>query len=185
MKPKRFLISSLILAGLLPPQGARAAIAPDFGLEQPKNKATLFEVFKRDHVFDLAAHRSHSSHRSHVSHSSHSSHRSSTTGGYSSPVYTAPVYTPQVNSTPIYTAPAALPPGGALITLPGNTSKFTSIVLQVQTALYAYGYFSGPLTGVVDPATKLALSDMQAQFGLPVTGKITPDVLDALSITAE
>jgi peptidoglycan hydrolase-like protein with peptidoglycan-binding domain len=56
---------------------------------------------------------------------------------------------------------------------------------MVQTALYSYGYYSGPLTGVADAATRLAISDMQAQFGLPVNGKITPDVLDALSITAE
>jgi His-Xaa-Ser repeat protein HxsA len=72
-----------------------------------------------------------------------------------------------------------------LTTLPGSTAKFTNIVLQVQTALYAYGYYAGPLTGVVDALTKAALLDMQAQFGLPATGTITPDTLDALSITAQ
>lgn len=164
MRPKRFLISSLLLAGLLPPQAAKAALPVDASLEPEKGKASLFERFKRDHVFNLAGHSSHSSHRSHAS---HSSHRSSTTGGYSLPRYTPPA------------------PAPALKTLPGNTSKFTAIVLQVQSALIAYGYYAGPLTGIVDEATKLALSEMQAQFGLPVTGTITPDVLDALSITAE
>lgn len=187
MKPKRFLISSLVLAGLLPPRPAAASVPVEVSFDPPKNKATLFEVFKRDHVFDLAGHRSHSSHRSHRSHSSHSSHRSSSGGGYVPRVYNPPVYNPPAVSAPVYNPPAITAPstGAKLVTLPGNTDKFANIVFKVQTALYAYGYYTGPLTGVVDTATKQALLDMQGQWGIPATGTITPDTLDALGITAE
>lgn len=91
-----------------------------------------------------------------------------------------PSYTPPAYSPPPVAAPAVVPR-----VLPGNANQFTNIVLQVQTALYAYGYYAGALTGIVDPTTKAALSQMQSQYGLPVTGTITPDVLDALSITAQ
>ena len=95
-----------------------------------------------------------------------------------------------------YSSPAIINPGPTTsnlgntggtgpTTLPGNAAAFTNIVLKVQTALYAYGYYIGPLSGVVDAKTKQALSDMQAQWGIPITGTITPDTLDALSITAE
>lgn len=90
MKPRRFLISTLLMAGFLPPHTA-SAIPADPTFDRPSNKSTLFDIFKRDHIFDLSRH---SSHRSHSSHSSHSSHRSSNGGGYSAPVYTPPrVYT--------------------------------------------------------------------------------------------
>lgn len=150
MKPKRFLISSLLVAGLIPPLPAKASLPQEGCPEPQKNKATLFDVFKRNHQFDLAGHRSHSSYRSHRSHVSHSSHRSSSTGGYLPPTYTPPpaLYTPPPVAKPMVAAPAV-------------TSKFTAIVLQVQSALFACGYYSGALTGVVDAATKLALSDMQ------------------------
>jgi His-Xaa-Ser repeat protein HxsA len=72
-----------------------------------------------------------------------------------------------------------------LKTLPGNSSKFFDIVRQVQTALYAFGFYSGAIDGVVGPQTKTAISAMQAQYGLPITGTITPDVLDALNIEAK
>lgn len=197
MRTKRFLISSLLVAGLIPPMPVKAALGPEFSLENPKNKATLFEVFKRGHVFDLAAHRSHSSHRSHASHQSHvshQSHRSSTGGGYNPPLPNTPnrpyeppslPTTPDTPTFPLTGGASSPAAEGGAVTLPGNAAKFTNIVILVQTALYSYGYYSGPLTGVVDEATKLAISDMQAQFGLTVNGKITADVLDALSITAE
>jgi len=70
-------------------------------------------------------------------------------------------------------------------TLPGNANKFTEIVIQVQTALYVYGFYTGAIDGLVGPQTKSAISTMQSQYGLPVTGTITPDVLNALMITAE
>lgn len=188
MKPRRFLISTLLMAGFLPPQTA-SALPADPAFDGPSNKSTLFDIFKRDHVFDLSRH---SSHRSHSSHSSHSSHRSSSGGGYSAPVYTAPrLYTPPT----LYTAPtprsapaaprAPVRSAPATTVLPGTAEKFKNIVRQVQTALYVFGYYTGTIDGLVGPQTKLAISTMQEQYGLPVTGTITPDVLDALQVTAE
>ena len=188
MKPRRFLISTLLMAGFLPPHTA-SAIPADPTFDRPSNKSTLFDIFKRDHIFDLSRH---SSHRSHSSHSSHSSHRSSNGGGYSAPVYTPPrVYTPPT----LYTAPTPQPapttrtvpvtPAPATTVLPGTADKFKNIVRQVQTALYVYGYYTGSIDGLVGPQTKIAISTMQEQYGLPVTGTITPDVLDALQVTAE
>lgn len=69
--------------------------------------------------------------------------------------------------------------------LPGTADKFKNIVRQVQTALYVFGYYTGTIDGLVGPQTKIAISTMQEQYGLPVTGTITPDVLDALQVTAE
>jgi His-Xaa-Ser repeat protein HxsA len=71
-----------------------------------------------------------------------------------------------------------------LKTLPGNSVKFTRIVMQVQTALTAYGYYSGLIDGKVGPACKTALLSMQTDYRLRVTGTITPEVLDAFGIAA-
>ena len=68
--------------------------------------------------------------------------------------------------------------------LPGNSDKFKEIATQVQKALLAFGYFSGPITGTVGPKTKEALSRMQEDYKLKVTGTITPEVLTALRIEA-
>jgi His-Xaa-Ser repeat protein HxsA len=70
-----------------------------------------------------------------------------------------------------------------LKTLPGNSDKFRRIVIQVQTALIAFGYFGGPVTGQVDTATRVGLNKMQDAYGLRVTGTITPQVLTAFGIS--
>ena len=57
--------------------------------------------------------------------------------------------------------------------------------MQVQLALISYGYYTGPVDGVVDPTMRTALGRMQAEWGLKVTGTITPQVLDALKIVAQ
>lgn len=207
MRTKRFLISSLALAGFLPPQNAMAALSTNDPSLHTDERQTLSDVFKLDHVYTLAGHRSHSSH------SSHSSHRSSSSGGYTAPVYRPPVMrqAPAYAPPPVYSAPApvysapapatAPAPSPARIftqptapqtpaaiapkTLPGNSNKFSKIVIQVQTALFAYGYYDGTIDGVIGPQSKAALSEMQSQYGLPITGTINPDVLNALGITAE
>lgn len=69
--------------------------------------------------------------------------------------------------------------------LPGNSDKFASIVRQVQTALLAYGYYSGQLDGVVDAEMRLAIEKYQSDAGLKVTGTITPQLLDTLRIVAQ
>ncbi len=168
---KRFLIPSLLAAGLLPRDAV--ALPEPLGLKvSPPTDPPLFEVFRLEHLYTLAAHRSHSSHSSHRSHSSHSSHRSGVPGGYVAPRAAPPA--------PSYVAPAAPAP---LVTLPGNSDKFRRIVIQVQTGLQLYGY---PIVvdGAFGPATKAALLSFQRDWKLPQTGTITPEVLDALGIAA-
>lgn len=193
MKLKRFLIPSLAAIGILP-QSAAAVPTADAAQPTQDSKPTLFQAFKLQHVFTLAGHRSHSSH------SSHGSHRSSSGGSvYRAPVYSAPTptYTP---STPSYSAPVYSPPSSdstspatilpsspdaALKVLPGNSDKFLEIAKQVQLALYSWGYYSGEIDGIVGPATRTAISALQSDWSLNVTGTITPEVLDALKIVAE
>jgi hypothetical protein len=53
---------------------------------------------------------------------------------------------------------------------------------MVQRALTAFGFYHGPLTGVVDVPTQSALLTFQAQWHLAQTGTITPEVLSSLKI---
>jgi hypothetical protein len=167
-----FLIPSLLAAGLLPVRApALPLISKNTDLEK---KTSLFKLFTLDHRYTLAAHRSHSSH---ASHASHASHRSSTGGGF---------YTPPPAPAPLYTPPTVAPPpiSVPLVILPGNTDRFKAIVRQLQTALYTYGYYTGPITGIVDPHTGAAIARMQTDYGIHITGTVTPEVLDALGIVA-
>lgn len=70
-------------------------------------------------------------------------------------------------------------------TLPGNSAAFTDIVKRVQTALYAYGYYTGAIDGIVGTGTRTAISKFQKDWGLSITGTITPEVLDALNLVAK
>lgn len=56
--------------------------------------------------------------------------------------------------------------------------------MQVQTALTAYGYYSGLIDGQVGQGCKTALVAMQTDYNLKVTGTITPEVLNAFGIAA-
>ena len=175
MRLKRFLISTLSLAGLGAADTAQARFvdAVANGGDDP-NRGSLFKRFSLDHTFILAGHSSHSSH------SSHASHRSGSGGGYGLPAYDrTPTYTP----APLYTPPpvAAAKPRP----LSGRTELFTSIVRRVQLGLQAYGYYRGVVDGVVGDSTRDALRRFQGEFKLHVTGTITPEVLDALRIVAE
>jgi peptidoglycan hydrolase-like protein with peptidoglycan-binding domain len=51
--------------------------------------------------------------------------------------------------------------------------------------LTAYGYYTGAVDGIMGPQTKTAISKFQAAWGLPVTGSVTPEVLNALGIVAQ
>lgn len=106
---------------------------------------------------------------------------------YNSPT---PLYTPPTpprvdsNSTP---PSSILPesPATAPVPLPGNSDKFYQIAFKVQLALSLYGYYTGKVDGVIGPQTIAALSKFQSEWGLTVTGTITPEVLDAMGIVAE
>jgi His-Xaa-Ser repeat protein HxsA len=196
MRKARFLISTLAAAGFgstHPLQAAiTAATGPRIGSGDDPNTAKLFRIFRQDHLYTLAGHASHSSHASHASHRSGS-------GGGSYPVYTpTPTYTPQpVYSAPAYTttpAPAPTDTGTPRATPPsadgsrpltGRSELFNSIVRRVQLGLLAYGYYDGPINGVVGPQMKKALKQFQASFHMKETGTITPEVLDALKVSAQ
>jgi His-Xaa-Ser repeat protein HxsA len=69
--------------------------------------------------------------------------------------------------------------------LPGNSKKFQQIATRVQISLTTLGYYNGPIDGIVGKNTRAALSKLQAAYGLPVSGTITPEVLDVLGIQAK
>ena len=68
--------------------------------------------------------------------------------------------------------------------LPGNTDRFKEIVLEVQFAMLAFGYYNGELDGKFSPEMRGGLQRLQTDYGLKVTGTITPETLDALRIEA-
>lgn len=236
-KKKSFAIPSLLAAGFAPTSG-HANI--DRSVEsQDSPEPSLLRVFKLDHTYTLAGHRSHSSHGSHRSSSGGSSY-TRPSKIYSAPSTSSPspapnpsqAYSPPTpkpsTATPSYliaplefeqlplqkeaiesqslfgdtsptrlfdtpgtssesVAPSSILPSPQAVapkTLPGNSNKFQNIVQQVQLALYAYGYYTGQVDGIVGSETRAALSKMQSDYGLKVTGTVTPEVLDALVIAA-
>lgn len=70
----------------------------------------------------------------------------------------------------------------ALVALHWLLQAFDPLTQQVQEALDAYGYYSGPIDGIVGPMTHDALEHFQRDHGLSVTGTITPEVLDRVGI---
>jgi His-Xaa-Ser repeat protein HxsA len=94
-----------------------------------------------------------------------------------------PLYSAPSNPAPTYQAPA-VPEPAPLKVLPGNTNRFKEIVLQVQLAMIAFGYYTGELNGTFSPEMRAGLQRLQTDYGLKVTGTITPQTLDALKIEA-
>ena len=72
--------------------------------------------------------------------------------------------------------------GAALVFVHWALSAFDPLTLRVQTALQAHGYYGGPMDGIIGARSQDALEQFQHDFGLPVTGTITPEVLDVLGI---
>lgn len=178
---KKFLIPSLLAAGF--PSGHSAAAVPNLS-RIDSDPTPMFDVFRQAHKYTLAGH------SSHASHGSHSSHRSSSSGGYTAPrtATPTPLYTPRTNRNTTSTPPTSIlpsPPAAAAKILPGNSATFQRIAIQVQTALKAYGYYNGAIDGIIGAGSKSALSRFQADYGLKVTGTITPEVLDAFGIAAK
>ena len=173
----RFFIPTLLAAGFLPANNVALAAVPRD--DEGGKKQSLFDVFKLAHKYNLAAHRSHSSH------GSHRSHRSS--GGGS--IYTPPRATTPFPAPKLYdpTPPQRILPSPPVApkTLPGNTAKFRSIVMHLQTCLSLFGFYPGAIDGAVGPETAAAISKFQEQWGFPITGTVTPEVLDACGIAAK
>lgn len=57
-------------------------------------------------------------------------------------------------------------------------------VQAVQTALSRLGYLSGAADGVLGPQTANAIRDYQRREGLPLTGTVTPDLIERLNTGA-
>lgn len=205
MKKSRFLISSLAAAGIFPLSSAHAGDVEvsgfkRMGLDPDENAAV--RKFAQEHRFTLAQHRSHSSH------SSHRSHRSGASGTPRPPA-TAPRLPRVPRATPTPTpAPSTRntrsnPPSSILPSSPATSpqplltprgsgssegpsiSQIEEVVRKVQAGLKAYGYYDGDLDAMVGPKTREALRRFQTDYGLQVTGTITPEVLDAFKIVAQ
>jgi His-Xaa-Ser repeat protein HxsA len=71
-----------------------------------------------------------------------------------------------------------------LTTLPGNSKAFRRIVLQVQSALFLYGYYNGEITGELDEPSKEAVRKLQSDYKLAVDGTVTTEVLNVLGVVA-
>lgn len=72
--------------------------------------------------------------------------------------------------------------GAALVFVHWALSAFDPLTMQVQTALHAYGYYDGPIDGIIGWRSQDALEGFQRDHGIPVTGTITREVLDVMGI---
>ena len=171
MKKRKFALGSLTAAGMIVPGAAAFSPSSNELPDTQDGDIALYDVFTLPHEYTLAQHRSHRS---------HSSHRSSSSG--SSRPRSTPAPAPRSNSTP----PSSVLPSNSTApkVLPGNTAKFKRIVTQVQSGLFSYGYYTGTIDCLMGPETKAAISKFQSDFSINVTGTITPEVLNALGITA-
>ena len=61
-------------------------------------------------------------------------------------------------------------------------NRFIKNVKNIQLALQAFGYYSGTIDGIVNTQTSKAISALQTDYGLRVTGTITPELFSALGI---
>jgi His-Xaa-Ser repeat protein HxsA len=171
-------------------EAGQAQLAADDWLPQPNSAPPAFKntLNASDAVNVYAAHRSHSSH------SSHSSHYSSS-GGYSSPRYSAPTtsyYSAPAPTTNLYrsttsnstavtsprpsttrVAPVAATPGAADVSM---------LVRRVQLALMIKKYYSGAIDGVLGNGTRGSIMAFQADSGIANTGRMDTPTLNALGI---
>lgn len=201
MTKSRFLISSLVMAGIAPAMAQAGshsnAATPTTGPDPDED--ALIQRFAQEHLFTLAQHRSHSSH------SSHGSHRSGSSGTpRPAPRVAPPPRVPRATPTPAprstrnqsSTPPSAILPSSPATapqqlfspqdtTSPPSASEIQNLVRRVQISLMALGYYQGAIDGIVGPRTRSALERYQRDYGLQVTGTITPEVLDAFRLSLD
>ncbi len=201
MTKSRFLISGLVMAGITPVMaqaGQQSNAAPPAADPDPSEDA-LIQRFAQEHLFTLAQHRSHSSH------SSHGSHRSGASGTPRPAPRAAPppripratpAPTPRSTRNQSSTPPSAILPSSPATapqqllspqgtTDPPSASEIQDLVRRVQVSLMALGYYQGAIDGIVGPQTRSALERYQRDYGLQVTGTITPEVLDAFRLSLD
>jgi peptidoglycan hydrolase-like protein with peptidoglycan-binding domain len=56
------------------------------------------------------------------------------------------------------------------------------VIAKVQAQLQQDGYYSGPVTGSINPATRVALANYQRDYGLPVTGTVDQPTVESLGL---
>jgi His-Xaa-Ser repeat protein HxsA len=187
MKKKILLTTALSLLGYHMP--AIADHNTTYSLDTDKNDG-MWQIDYQP-KFTLAAHRSHSSHGSHGSHGSHRSSSSTFTPTtpkvtpYSPPKtenYNKDIFknnsTPDISVLPF--SPAISP---ELKKLYGNTKEFKVLLLKVQTALFAYGYYNGSISGEYSDELSTAISIYQSYKKLKITGNLTDELIASLKIT--
>ena len=57
------------------------------------------------------------------------------------------------------------------------------LAVEVQTELAQRGYYNGLIDGVIGPGSQTAIREFQAAAGLPVTGQIDDNLIEALRAT--
>jgi hypothetical protein len=56
------------------------------------------------------------------------------------------------------------------------------VIANVQTALQGSGYYVGPITGSLSVDTRAAIANFQRDYGLPITGAIDEETVEALGL---
>ena len=69
----------------------------------------------------------------------------------------------------------------------GNTIvlRYDPAVEEVQRGLLATGDYKGMVDGVAGKQTRIAIESYQRKQGLPITGEITPELLDSIRFTQQ
>ena len=207
---KKFLISSLLAAGFF--NIADASSYKNIEIEKTENvdlinnSKGLKSIAERNVPFTLMAHSSHGSHGSHVSHSSHSSssHYSSSHSSHASHSSHYSHYSygsvegqmqnysyeykdqglgRNLNSTP---NESILPRSPAIVdtkkNVKGNSKEFKILTQRAQLALYAMGYYSGDIDGLMNNETVSSITKYQNKHNLKVTGSLSDELIAYLDI---
>ena len=207
---KKFLISSLLAAGFF--NIADASSDKNIEIEKTEsvdlinNSKGLKSIAERNVPFTLMAHSSHGSHGSHVSHSSHSSssHYSSSHSSHASHSSHYSHYSygsvegqmqnysyeykdqglgRNLNSTP---NESILPRSPAIVdtkkNLKGNSKEFKVLTQRAQLALYAMGYYSGDIDGLMNNERVSSITKYQNKHNLKVTGSLSDELIAYLDI---
>ena len=207
---KKFLISSLLAAGFF--NIADASSDKNIQIEKTENvdlinnSKGLKSIAERNVPFTLMAHSSHGSHGSHVSHSSHSSssHYSSSLSSHLSHSSHYSHYSygsvegqmqnysyeykdqglgRNLNSTP---NESILPRSPAIVdtkkNVKGNSKEFKVLTQRAQLALYAMGYYSGDIDGLMNNETISSITKYQNKHNLKVTGSLSDELIAYLDI---
>ena len=207
---KKFLISSLLAAGFF--NIADASSDKNIEIEKTENvdlinnSKGLKSIAERNVPFTLMAHSSHGSHGSHISHASHSSssHYSSSHSSHASHSSHYSHYSygsvegqmqnysyeykdqglgRNLNSTP---NESILPRSPAIVdtkkNVKGNSKEFKVLTQRAQLALYAMGYYSGDIDGLMNNETISSITEYQNKHNLKVTGSLSDELIAYLDI---